>query len=170
MFCTRKTKRVKLNKCNYLTFRSVNNFSTPIFKEALRNLTFADYEKFICVNETYSDLTSKIFNVVNKVAPAKTIRVKNNTNEWLDAEITEKIAARDKLFKKFQKSKLSVEEILYKEARNAVQALIKDKKLLQDKLSENIINPKELWKIIEKLVYQIKRLPQQAYASIRKKS
>ena len=101
IFCTRKIKRVKLNKRNYLTFRSVSNFSTPIFKEALGKLTFADYEKFICVNETYSDLTSKIFNVVNKVAPAKTIRVKNNTNEWLDGEITEKIAARDKLFKKF---------------------------------------------------------------------
>ena len=58
----------------------------------------------------------------------------------------------------------------YKEARNTVQALIKDKKrkLLQEKLSENIGKPKELWKIIKKWVYQTKRLPQQAYASIRK--
>ena len=58
----------------------------------------------------------------------------------------------------------------YKEARNTVQALIKDKKrkLLQEKLSENIGKPKELWKIIKKWVYQTKRLTQQAYASIRK--
>ena len=46
--------------------------------------------------------------------------------------------------------------ILYKEARNTMQALIKDKKrkLLQEKLSENngnIGKPKELWKFIKKL-------------------
>ena len=62
------------------------------------------------------------------MAPTKTIRVKSNTNEWFDGETAEKIAARDKLFRKFLKSKLSVDEILYKEARNIVQALIKAKK------------------------------------------
>ena len=63
-----------------------------------------------------------------------------------------------------------MDEILYKEAKNTVQALIKDKKrkVLQDKLSENIGKPKELWKIIKKCVYQTKRLPQEAYASIQK--
>ena len=70
------------------------------------------------VNNPYSDLTSKIFDVVNKVEPTKTIRVKNNTNKWFDREIAEKIAARDKLFRKFKKSKLYVDKILYKEVRN----------------------------------------------------
>ena len=83
-----------------------------------------------------------------------------------------KIAARDKLLRKFKKLKLSVDEILHKEARNTVEALIKDKKrkLLQEKLSENIGKPKELWKVIKNWLYQTKRLPQQAYASIQKKS
>ena len=64
-----------------------------------------------------------------------------------------------------------MDEILYRETRNTVQALIKDKKkLLQDKLSENMGKPKELWKIIKKIGFnKQKRLPQQAYASIRKK-
>ena len=62
---------------------------------------------------------------------------------------------KDKLFRKFKKSKLNVDEILYKEARNTMQALIKDKKrnLLQEKLSENKGKPKELWKIIKNWVY-----------------
>ena len=150
----------------------MKNFSTEIYEEALNKLTFPDYENFSCVNEAYSDLTSKIFDVVKKVAPTKTIGVKNNTNEWFDGEIAEKIAARDKLFRKFQKSNLSVDEILYKEARNTVQAIIKDKKrkLLQEKLSENIRKPKELRRITKNWFYQAKRLPQQAYASIRKKN
>ena len=45
-----------------------------------------------------------------------------------------------------------MDEILNKKARITVQALIKDKnrKLLQEKLSENKGKPKELWKIIKK--------------------
>ena len=65
--------------------------------------------------------------VVNKVASTKATGVKNNRNEWFDGEITVKIVAPDKLFRKFWKSKLSVDEILYKEARDTVQALIKNK-------------------------------------------
>ena len=61
------------------------------------------------------------------MASTKATGVKNNRNEWFDGEITVKIVAPDKLFRKFWKSKLSVDEILYKEARDTVQALIKNK-------------------------------------------
>ena len=128
IFCTRRIKRAKPNKHNDLTFRSMKNFLNEIYEEALGKLAFPDCENFGCVNKAYSDPTLKIFDVVRKVAPTKTIRVKNNANEWFDREIAEKIAARGKLFRKFRKSKLNVDKILYKEARNTVQALIKDKK------------------------------------------
>ena len=52
-------------------------FSTEIYEKALGKLAFQDYKNFGCVNKVYSDLTSKIFDVLNKVAPTKTIRVKN---------------------------------------------------------------------------------------------
>ena len=63
-----------------------------------------------------------------------------------------------------------MDEVLYKEAKNTVQALIKDKKreLLKKKLPENIGKSKELWKMLKNWAYQIKRLPQQVYASIQK--
>ena len=76
IFCTRKIKRAKPNKHNYLTFRCLKNFSAEICEEALGILTFPDYEKFGCVNKAYSDLTSNFFDVVSKVARTKTIRVK----------------------------------------------------------------------------------------------
>ena len=68
------------------------NFLTEIYKEALGKRTFPDYGNVGCGNKAYSDLTSKIFDVVNKVAPTKTIRVKNNTNEWFDRETAKKIS------------------------------------------------------------------------------
>ena len=40
--------------------------------------------------------------VVNNIAPLKTARIKNASNEWLDQEIAEKLSIRDKLFKKFK--------------------------------------------------------------------
>ena len=55
IFCTRKIKRAKPNKHNYLTF-CAKNFSTEIYEDAPGKLTFPDYESFGCVNNAYSDL------------------------------------------------------------------------------------------------------------------
>ena len=62
--------------------------------------------------------------------------------------VNEQISNRDKLFKKFKKSKLHIDELIYKEAKNTVQRLIKEKKkkIFLKKLEENIGEPKELWK------------------------
>ena len=68
---------------------------------------------------------NKITQVINNLAPYNTIRVKNQSNEWFDGEIAEQISNRDKLFKK---SKLHINELIYKEAKNTVQRLIKEKK------------------------------------------
>ena len=68
---------------------------------------------------------NKITQVINNLAPYKTIRMKNQSNEWFDGEIAEQISNRDKLFKK---SKLHINELIYKEAKNTVQRLIKEKK------------------------------------------
>ena len=96
---------------------------------------------------------NKITQVLNNLTPYKTIRVKNQSNEWFDGELAEQISNRDKLFKKFKKSKLHIDELIYKEAKNTVQRLIKEKKkkFFSKKLEENIGEPKELWKNLKKL-------------------
>ena len=65
----------------------------------------------------------------------------------------EKISDRDKLFKKFKKSRLHVDKDNYKEARNEVQKLIRTKKkaYFESKLTENIGKPKELWNCLKSL-------------------
>ena len=79
--------------------------------------------------------------------------MKNNSQDWFDGEVAEKIAIRDKLFKKFKKSKLHVNNDLYREARNNVESIIKGKKktYFEDKLKENVGKPKELWKTLNDL-------------------
>ena len=122
------------------------------FERELKNIAFPNYEKFSDVDSAYSDLVSKITQVTNNLAPYKTIRVKNKSSEWFDGELAEQISNRDKLFKKFKKSKPHIYELIYKEAKNTVQRLIKEKKkrFSSKKLEENIGEPKELWKNLRK--------------------
>ena len=63
------------------------------------------------------------------------------------------ISIRDKLFKKFKSSRLNIDWEIYKEARNDVQRTIKQKKkrCFEEKLSENIAKPKELWQTLKSL-------------------
>ena len=148
IFCTRKIKRVKTNNHKQISFRSLKNYSMENFERELKNIAFPNYEKFSDVNSAYNDIVNKITQVINNLAPYKTIRVKNQSNEWFDGELAEQISNRDKLFKKFKKSKLHIDELMHKEAKNTVQRLIKEKKkfFFSKKLEENIGEPKELWK------------------------
>ena len=86
------------------------------FEQELKNIAFLNYNKFCDLYSTYSHLVNKIIQVLNNLAPYRTIRVKNQSNEWFDGELAEQIYNRDKLFKKFKKSKLHIDELIYKEA------------------------------------------------------
>ena len=44
--------------------------------------------------------------VIDKIAPCKSKRQKGNTQKWFDGEVLEKLNLRNKLFKKFKKSRL----------------------------------------------------------------
>ena len=80
-----------------------------MFVEELQKVNFSNYERFSCIDAAYTDCLKKLMKVANEIAPNKEIRVKNNTQQWLDKEIAELIHAREKLFLKFQKSKLQID-------------------------------------------------------------
>ena len=67
-------------------------------------------------------------NVIDKVAPMKERRVKQNSQEWFDGEIADEIKNRDRLFKKFKKSKLHIDKDIYNAARYKLQKIIINKK------------------------------------------
>ena len=91
--------------------------------------------------------------VVNEIAPSKEIRIKNNMQEWFDREIVELIHARKKLFLKFKKSKLYIDEENYKKVKYQVQNLIRKKKreFYETNLRQKINKPKGLWKTLKSM-------------------
>ena len=86
--------------------------------------------------------------VVNEIAPSKKIRIKNNTEEWFDREISELIHTHEKLFLKSKMSKFHIGGDNYKKVKYQVQNLIRKKKrdFYETNLRQKINKPKELWK------------------------
>ena len=66
--------------------------------------------------------------VIDKVAPIKGRQIKENSQEWFDGEIADEIKNREKLFKKFKKSKLHVDKDVYNAVRYKLQKMIFNKK------------------------------------------
>ena len=92
----------------------------------MERASFLNYDNFHNPDIAYNGFINRLNCVVHVVAPFKTFRVKNNTSEWFNGEITDKISytTRDKLYKRFKLTKLHVDEEIYNEARNVVQNLI----------------------------------------------
>ena len=128
IFCTRKITKIKTGDQKIINSRSLKNYSPEIFEEALKDLDFPNYENFIDIDIAYTDFTDKLKNLIDKLAPMKQTKIKNNNQEWFDGEIAEKIANREKLLKKFKNSKLHVDEQIFKESQKEVRNLIKRKK------------------------------------------
>ena len=55
--------------------------------------------------------------VIYKVVPVKSERIKRNSQEWFDSEISKKLIILDKLFKKYKKTRLHVDIEIYKIAQ-----------------------------------------------------
>ena len=81
------------------------------------------------------------------------LKVKKNSQEWFDKEIADQIKNRDKLFKKFKKSKLHIKKDIYNAARYKVRKMIfnKTRSFFEKKLTESIGKPKDLWKALKSL-------------------
>ena len=99
--------------------------------------------------------------VIDKVAPIKERRMKQNSQKWFDGEIADEITNRDKLFQKFKKSKLHFDKDIYNAARYKVRKMIfnKNRSNFLKKLNEPISKPKDLRKAITSLWLSNKTSP-----------
>ena len=124
--------------------RSLKHYTVNGFVEELQKVIFSNYEHFSCTDAAYTDFLNKLMKVVKEIAPRKEIRIRNNMQEWFDREIFELIHAREKLFLKFKKSKLHIDEENYKKVKHRVQNLVRKKKreLYETNLRQKINKPK----------------------------
>ena len=113
---------------NEIWVRSLKNYTPGLPKEELTKISFPDYSIFSNGNIAYLDLVEKILSLVDKIAPFKDLRIKNNTQDWFDNKVAEAIKLREKRLKHFKSTKLHIDEELYKESKYPAMKLIKEKK------------------------------------------
>ena len=68
---------------------------------------FLHYERFSNIDAAYTDFLNKLMKVINKMAPSKEIRIKNNNQDWSDREVADLIHVQKKLLR-FKKPKLHI--------------------------------------------------------------
>ena len=153
IYCTRKITRIKRGGHKQIKFRSFKNYPIDGYEKFLVETNFPEYKSFGNVNDAYLNFIQKLMEVIDKVAPVKNKRIKRNSEEWFDSEISEKLIIRDKVFKKYKKTRLHVDKEIYKRARYSVQNFIakKKKEFFENRLKECNSKPKDLWKAIKSL-------------------
>ena len=80
-----------------------------------------------------------------------TKQVNENTQNWFDGEVLEKLMSRGKLFKALKKTRLHNDKESYKKAKFDELKLIaaKKKAIFNGKLSESVRKPKESWNTLK---------------------
>ena len=155
-------KRAKFNKDSNVFLRFLKHYTVNVFVEALQKVNFSSYERFSCIYSTYTNFLNKLMKVVNEIVPSKEIRIKSNTQEWFDRKIAELIHAREKLFLKFEKSKLHIDEENYKKVKYlGKRKVIREKKseFYETNLRQKINKPRELWKTLKSMGLPSKAVP-----------
>ena len=108
--------------------RSFKKYTADKFCDKLNDVNFANYSEFDDVNNVFVYFSDKLMQAVDGIAPYREFRVKRHLEEWFDGEIMVRIKNRDKLLKKYKKSKLEVDHKIYREAKLIASTLIKSKK------------------------------------------
>ena len=95
----------------------MKNYTADYYKETLKQVDFPNYKDFGDAIEAYSNFFQKLMTVIDAIAPYKSKRVKGNTQKRVDGEVLEKLNLRNKLFKKFKKSRLHIDKELNKKSK-----------------------------------------------------
>ena len=77
---------------------------------------------------------------MGKIVPYRNKRVKGNTQKWFESEVLKKLNARDKLLKKFKKSRFNIDKELNKKAKYDAVKLITTKNKDSLKLDSHLPN------------------------------
>ena len=157
-YCTRKSKKHIYNSHNTIKLRSLKNYNKETYSSLLESCDWSSIKSSRCVNAAWSNFKTTLTNIIDKVAPIKTVRIKQRTQPWMTSDILEKIHKRNKLSRLLNKGNGNASFSELSSLRNAVQHDIKKAKAnyFRNKLEDNINQPKKLWKTLKDLGYSTK--------------
>ena len=94
--------------------RSLKHYTVDLLVEGLLKVSFLNYERYSNIDSAYTDFLNNLMKVTNKIVPSKEIRIKNNNQDWFHREVADLTHVQKILFLKFKKSRLHIDEEIYK--------------------------------------------------------
>ena len=91
IYCTRKTTRTKSHEHTFIKIRSFKNYTKQVFLDKLSQTKFPNYLEYENINAAYSHFVKLITSVINEIAPVREIRIRKDSQEWMDHEVLEGI-------------------------------------------------------------------------------
>ena len=80
---------------NQIRVRPLKNYTLELLIEELTKINYPDYNIFYNVNIAYLDLVEKVLSVVDKIAPSRDLKIKDNTQDGFDDDVAEPIKLID---------------------------------------------------------------------------
>ena len=150
IFATRYSSSIKSSP-SYIRKRSYKNFVPADFICAMQQVSWLDV--YLCndVNQAVRLLSSKITDVLDVMAPMKTVQIRNNYNPWLSQQTKDMMLERDRLQKGAAETRDQDMWKEYKKLRNKINNRLKseEKDWQRSKLIECGEDSSLLWKTVK---------------------
>ena len=146
----RSSKSFK-SSAKYIRKRSYKNFENQVFIRAVQKISWLDL--YLCndVNEAVDIFTKKITNILDVMAPMKTIQVRSNSVPFLSKQTLELMKARNELQKIASESECKDDWDKYKKVRNEINNRLKfeEKSWQKSRLEDCGNNSSKTWKKVK---------------------
>ena len=134
--------------------RSYRDFDKATFQAKLSGIDWLKFYEIKEVNKAWNFLLSQITEILDKMCPIRSFRIKNYRPDWMTDELIEQIKDRDYFYRKAKKTGNEDAWNIAKHLRNTTNSNIRLAKrdfiLNQLRLHDN--NAKKFWKVIKTVV------------------
>ena len=149
---TRYATSIKRN-VRYITKRCFKNFKRNDFLSEVRKINFWAIYQSESVDTALKLLNDSLTEILDRMAPIKTIQVREHYAPWLSNEIKEKMRERDQAQKIAAISKLDKDWKIYKRLRNNLNKTLKNEKQVWQRKkfqqSEDEKDSRQIWKNVK---------------------
>ena len=128
-YCSRKVSKQLVIGHNTLNIRSRKHYSKELFCERLSAVIWFPVITCNDIDQAWSNFKTLFLGVLDSIAPATTIRVKQRSEPWFTGEILCVINKRDKALREFNKTKVPSKYVLYKRLRNEAKMMVDEAKV-----------------------------------------
>ena len=150
---TRKTKKIK-NPSETIKCRDYSNYDYRKLRNDMQQETFNTVYAEENPNTAWKNLKQILLLHFNKHSPFLNKKVKGIKSPWITREIKTEMNKRDKLQRKFRKSRSTNDFDEYKKQRNKVNVTVRKAKCQfnKDLLQETAHDPSRFWKALKKVL------------------